>query len=101
MDLGVDSLDAVKLVANLEHAPHACIHMCILMCMACAWHVQVLAALEARRAAEAAAMAIQSRFRGNRVRTILERWVMAMAPTDGPAARAPTELLPPEGEAEA
>ena len=24
---------------ELEHAPHACIHVCILMCMACAWHV--------------------------------------------------------------
>ena len=24
---------------RLAHAPHACIHMCILMCMACAWHV--------------------------------------------------------------
>ena len=22
-----------------EHAPHACMHMCILMCMACVWHV--------------------------------------------------------------
>ena len=25
--------------SSLEHAPHACIHMCILMCMACALHV--------------------------------------------------------------
>ena len=23
-----------------EHAPHACMHVCILMCVACAWHVR-------------------------------------------------------------
>ena len=35
-----------------EHAPHACIHMCILMCMACAFHVYTGLGAADRRAAQ-------------------------------------------------
>ena len=36
---GTSDFGAVRDEIEREHAPRACVHMCILMCMACALHV--------------------------------------------------------------